>query len=159
MWHGLVVGRVFPRGQAPPGLEEVLGQVPGRILSPVDQVLTLAEAVEAYTIGGAKMLGIDDKVGTIEVGKKADLILLSQNLFEIDPGEIPKTKVLGTMFDGKIVHDVLYDLGDSEMLAGVAKFPARVKCASLAWKTLEQALKTESTVDPVTTDERTEQDG
>lgn len=52
-----------------------------------------------------------------------------------------------------------YDLGDSEMLAGVAKFPARVKCASLAWKTLEQALKTESTVDPVTTDERTEQDG
>ena len=52
-----------------------------------------------------------------------------------------------------------YDLGDSEMLAGVAKFPARVKCASLAWKTLEQALQTESAPDPVTTDERTEQDG
>lgn len=32
------------------------------------------------------------------------------------------------------------DLGDIEALAGVAKFPARVKCASLAWKTLEQAL-------------------
>lgn len=31
-------------------------------------------------------------------------------------------------------------LGDIEALAGVAKFPARVKCASLAWKTLEQAL-------------------
>lgn len=52
-----------------------------------------------------------------------------------------------------------YDLGDSEMLAGVAKFPARVKCASLAWKTLEQALKTESAADLVTTDERTEDDG
>lgn len=51
-----------------------------------------------------------------------------------------------------------FDLGDSEMLAGVAKFPARVKCASLAWKTLEQALKTDST-EPVTTDERTADHG
>jgi predicted amidohydrolase YtcJ len=102
--------------KAPAGLEEVLGQVPGKTLSPTDQVLTLAEAVEAYTIGGAKMLGIEDEVGTIEVGKKADLILLSQNLFEIDPDQIPKTKVLGTMFDGRIVHDVLYDLGDSDLV-------------------------------------------
>jgi nitrogen fixation NifU-like protein len=51
-----------------------------------------------------------------------------------------------------------FDLGDSEMLVGVAKFPARVKCASLAWKTLEQALDTGS-ADPVTTDERTASDG
>ncbi|MDA0351172.1 MAG: SUF system NifU family Fe-S cluster assembly protein [Chloroflexi bacterium] len=52
-----------------------------------------------------------------------------------------------------------YDLGDSEMLAGVAKFPARVKCASLAWKTLEQALKPRPAADPATTDERTNHDG
>jgi hypothetical protein len=51
--------------------------------------------------------------GSFEVGKKADLILLSQNLFEIDPVEIPRTIVLGTMFDGSIVHDVLYGKGDS----------------------------------------------
>lgn len=102
--------------KAPPGLDEVLGHTPGETLKPVDQVLTLAEAVVAYTIGGAKMLGIEDEVGTIEVGKKADLILLDQNLFEIDPDQIPKTKVLGTMFDGKIVHDVLYGLGDSKLV-------------------------------------------
>lgn len=101
---------------APPGLEGALGQVPGKTLKPEDQVLKLAEAVAAYTIGGAKMLGIEDEVGTIEVGKKADLILLSQNLFEIDPVEIPKTKVLGTMFDGRIVHDVLYGIGDSDLV-------------------------------------------
>ena len=52
-----------------------------------------------------------------------------------------------------------YDLGDSEMLVGVAKFPARVKCASLAWKTLEQALDAGPVADPVTTDERTSDDG
>ncbi len=42
---------------------------------------------------------------------------------------------------------------DIDALVGVAKFPARVKCASLAWKTLEQALS-EGGGAPVTTDER-----
>jgi len=48
------------------------------------------------------------------------------------------------------------EMGDIEALAGVAKFPVRVKCASLAWKTLEQALKTPSNLvpdAPVTTDD------
>lgn len=40
----------------------------------------------------------------------------ARNLFEIEADEIPKTKVLATMFDGKIVHDVVYDLGDSELV-------------------------------------------
>ncbi|MCK9485870.1 MAG: SUF system NifU family Fe-S cluster assembly protein [Dehalococcoidia bacterium] len=43
---------------------------------------------------------------------------------------------------------------DIDALRGVAKFAARVKCASLAWKTLEQAL--DGRAEPVTTDERTE---
>lgn len=55
------------------------------------------------------------------------------------------------------------DLGDVEALQGVAKFPARVKCASLAWKTLEQALAGETATGtapaPVTTDERSGPDG
>lgn len=47
------------------------------------------------------------------------------------------------------------DMGDIEALAGVAKFPVRVKCASLAWKTLEQALRTSESGahEPVTTDD------
>ena len=47
------------------------------------------------------------------------------------------------------------DMGDIEALAGVAKFPVRVKCASLAWKTLEQALRSPAlaTKEPVTTDD------
>jgi nitrogen fixation NifU-like protein len=44
---------------------------------------------------------------------------------------------------------------DIEALVGVAKFPARVKCASLAWKTLQQALLEGSTEAPISTDERT----
>lgn len=47
---------------------------------------------------------------------------------------------------------------DIDALLGVAKFPARVKCASLAWKTLEEALKGGGMA-AVTTDERSESDG
>jgi nitrogen fixation NifU-like protein len=60
------------------------------------------------------------------------------------------------MTSGEAPRDV--DLGDIEALLGVAKFPVRVKCASLGWKTLEQALKSgaATTTEPtsVTTDER-----
>jgi len=52
--------------------------------------------------------------------------------------------------------------GDLEALAGVSKFPVRVKCASLSWKTLEQALaaatQEEALAAPVTTDERSTDD-
>ena len=101
--------------RVPKDLIEVFGS-DDRTLPPENEVLTLAEAIQGYTINGAKLLGRDDEIGSIEVGKKADMIVLSQNLFEIDPEEIPKTRVLGTMFDGAIVHDVLYGKGDSNLV-------------------------------------------
>ncbi|MXZ46132.1 MAG: SUF system NifU family Fe-S cluster assembly protein [Chloroflexi bacterium] len=56
------------------------------------------------------------------------------------------------MVDGEPLDE---EFGDIEALSGVRKFPVRVKCASLAWKTLEQALTAEENqADPVTTDER-----
>jgi hypothetical protein len=50
------------------------------------------------------------------VGKKADLILLSQNLFQIKPEAIPATTVLATMFACRIVHDVAYGIGDANLV-------------------------------------------
>jgi nitrogen fixation NifU-like protein len=49
-------------------------------------------------------------------------------------------QVFSDMMQGKAVDDSL-DLGDIEALSGVAKFPARIKCATLAWKALEQGIK------------------
>jgi len=85
------------------------------VLPPANEVLTLAERIQAYTINGARQLGKEREIGTIEIGKKADLILLSQNLFKIKPEQIPATKVLATMFDGRIVHDKAYGIGDANL--------------------------------------------
>jgi nitrogen fixation NifU-like protein len=60
------------------------------------------------------------------------------------------------MVDGEPTPE---EFGDVEALAGVAKFPVRVKCASLAWKTLEQALIRDADDTVVNTDERTARDG
>lgn len=46
--------------------------------------------------------------------------------------------MLGEDFD-----DEKYDLGDVEALQGVAKFPARIKCATLAWKAMEKGVNNE----------------
>ncbi len=73
-----------------------------QVLPPAREVLTLAESIRACTLGGARQLGKEKEIGSIEVGKKADLILLSQNLFQIKPEAIPATKVLATMFDGRM---------------------------------------------------------
>jgi predicted amidohydrolase YtcJ len=86
-----------------------------QVLPPKREVLTLAEAIQAYTINGARQLGREKEFGSIEIGKKADLILLNQNLFQIKPEQIPTTKVLATMAGGRLVHDVAYGIGDADL--------------------------------------------
>ena len=53
------------------------------------------------------------------------------------------SEVFSHIMQGKDYDDHL-DLGDIEALQGVAKFPARIKCATLAWKAMEKGLKEES---------------
>ncbi|WNS74853.1 SUF system NifU family Fe-S cluster assembly protein [Bacillus sp. DTU_2020_1000418_1_SI_GHA_SEK_038] len=50
------------------------------------------------------------------------------------------SEVFSHIMQGK-EYDVDLDLGDIEALQGVAKFPARIKCATLAWKAMEKGLK------------------
>ena len=66
-----------------------------------EQKITVAEAVHAYTIGAA-YASFDDRIkGSIEVGKLADFVVLSQDIFAIDPVKIADTKVEMTIFNGK----------------------------------------------------------
>jgi predicted amidohydrolase YtcJ len=61
------------------------------------------QMIESFTINGAYAIFMEDQIGSLEVGKKADFIVLSQNILQIDPREIHATVVLLTYFDGQEV--------------------------------------------------------
>ncbi|OIK16862.1 amidohydrolase [Bacillus sp. MUM 116] len=70
-----------------------------------DERITLAEALKAYTIGSAYGSFREHELGTLEVGKLADIVVLERNLFEIPEEEIPNTKVQLTIVDGNVVFN------------------------------------------------------
>jgi predicted amidohydrolase YtcJ len=65
--------------------------------------VTVEQAVNAYTRGGAYAASSEQRVGTLEPGKDADLVVLSQDLFHVQPDTIGKTRVLMTMVGGVVV--------------------------------------------------------
>jgi hypothetical protein len=58
----------------------------------------------ASTYNGAFANFLDGELGSIEVSKLADLVVLDQNLFEIEIEQIPKTRVVMTFFEGQQVY-------------------------------------------------------
>ncbi|MEH6584036.1 MAG: amidohydrolase [Halioglobus sp.] len=80
------------------------GRPEAPIQPPVEERLSIAELIKAYTINGAFQMRMSDRIGSISVGKQADMVLLNQNLFEVDPYEIHKVKILKTWLAGKIVY-------------------------------------------------------
>jgi predicted amidohydrolase YtcJ len=75
----------------------------GAIYVPTERV-TVEQAIRAYTAGSAYAAFSDSKVGTLEKGKEADLVVLSQDLFTVPAESIAKTKALTTMVAGKVVY-------------------------------------------------------
>jgi predicted amidohydrolase YtcJ len=63
----------------------------------------LDEALTAYTLGSARAGFMEEKVGSLEAGKYADLTVLSEDLFDLDPVEIPDVDVEMTIVEGEIV--------------------------------------------------------
>jgi predicted amidohydrolase YtcJ len=66
--------------------------------------ISLADAIKGYTLGAAFAGRREKTEGSLEPGKLADLIVLSQDLFKIEPSEIAKTEVLLTVVGGKVVY-------------------------------------------------------
>jgi hypothetical protein len=75
----------------------------GPVLDESERV-DLETMIAAYTINGAYTMKLEDKQGSIEVGKRADLVVLNRNLFDIDPYEISDAYVTMTIFDGRILY-------------------------------------------------------
>jgi predicted amidohydrolase YtcJ len=79
------------------------GKPPGGFVP--SQRLTVAQAVEGYTLDAAYAGRREKTEGSLELGKVADIIIVNKNIFEIDPHGISDTKVVMTIVGGKIVYE------------------------------------------------------
>ena len=70
-----------------------------------DESVDLDTMIAAYTINGAYQMNLDDVQGSIEVGKRADLVVLDRNLFNVPASEISDAQVTMTLFNGRTVYE------------------------------------------------------
>ena len=118
VWHGIesTGGRLAFGSDWPvvtlnpwPGVQNALtrqttdGDPPGGWMP--QERISLEDTIKAYTLGAAIAGRREKTEGSLEAGKLADLIVLSQNLFEIPPNQTGKTAVLLTMVGGKVVYE------------------------------------------------------
>jgi predicted amidohydrolase YtcJ len=69
-----------------------------------EERLSMAEAIEGYTLGPARLAGKELWQGSISPGKWADMIVLSRNIFEIPPDELLDVSIDMTIFNGEVVY-------------------------------------------------------
>ncbi len=67
-----------------------------------DQSLALDLALRAVTLEAAYSLGLEDEIGSIEPGKRADFVVLEADPFEVDPMALEDIGVWGTVLDGRV---------------------------------------------------------
>ncbi|MBW2541960.1 MAG: amidohydrolase family protein [Deltaproteobacteria bacterium] len=77
------------------------------IRAPTNERLDIDQLIEGYTRHGAYQLRMEDRIGSIETGKLADLVLLDDNLFDVGRDEIWKVKPAAVMMEGAIIQGAL----------------------------------------------------
>lgn len=70
----------------------------------ISNMMTVSELLKAWTYGGAYNLSMENIIGTLEKGKRADIVIFDGNLFDSDFRSIKNISVETTIFDGKIVY-------------------------------------------------------
>lgn len=73
----------------------------------VEECISREDLLYGYTINNALGMGMADKTGSLEVGKKANLCVLSDNIFEVEANKISEIKPEIVMFEGKVVKGVV----------------------------------------------------
>lgn len=76
----------------------------GSVLNPGER-LTREQAIRLYTINNARLNSEEDRKGSLEPGKYADLIIIDRDILKCPANDLPGTKVLLTMVDGKVVWE------------------------------------------------------
>ena len=77
----------------------------GAFVHDAAECVSVADVIKGYTINNAYQMRREDVLGSIEVGKYADLTVFEKNLFEIDPREIHNVKVAETIKDGITTYE------------------------------------------------------
>jgi len=95
-----------------------------KVFPPGATGMTLEQALKAVTINPAWQIRMEDKIGSLEVGKYADLVVLDKNLFDVDPTDISEVQVLKTMMDGKFTFDRDKEMADKEIVKVEVTNPA-----------------------------------
>lgn len=80
------------------------GDPDSKVQPPEAERISVASLVRGFTLDAAYQLRMEDEIGSIEVGKRADLVVLDQDIFKVDPYSIHKTNVVMTMLDGDLIH-------------------------------------------------------
>ena len=83
---------------------QLAGKPESPIQPPETERLDIATMIRGYTLDAAWQLRMADKIGSIEPGKKADLVVLENNLFDLDPYSIHQTDVVMTIFAGEVIY-------------------------------------------------------
>lgn len=82
------------------------GEVNAKLLPPKSQAMKLRQMIQAATLNGAYQLGVEKSIGSLEVGKQADFIVLDRNLLESPMEEIHKVRVVQTYVNGDLVYQI-----------------------------------------------------
>jgi predicted amidohydrolase YtcJ len=83
---------------------QLIGKPDAPVLEPADERLDLEQAIHANTMGAAYQLHLEHQVGSIEVGKLADLVVLEKNIFAVDKHDIARTRIDMTVMNGRFTH-------------------------------------------------------
>ena len=76
----------------------------GQVVGP-EEAINVMDAIRVYTWNGAYLSKEEDRLGSIEPGKLADLIVLDRDIPSVPPDEIKNVQVLTTIVDGRVVYE------------------------------------------------------
>ncbi|WP_227935185.1 amidohydrolase [Alkalihalobacillus deserti] len=94
-----------------------------KVLWPKERA-SLEEMLSSYTISGAHAIFLEEEIGSIEVGKKADLTVIEKNLFDLPVTDISETKILMTLFEGQEVFRHPSFISATDIKVAIDRFEA-----------------------------------